>query len=282
LGKGEKKAGRAVENIHSPEILVGARRVHEREAGATRLRELGFIGEKQRLQKRAFLIATSAGEVGVDIDADHMVSDLVPWERMVQRLGRVNRRGEGNAQIKVFWREPLPKKPDAPSEADKRVLLAFKSKAVFGRLPRIDDAFDASPGALRRLAENPTTRPLIEAATTPEPLRPALSRPLVDAWSMTSLEAHTGRPEVTPWLRGWEEEERPETTVIWREHIPVPIGADDLELRRHKAEIEDFFQAAPPHESEKLGTETYRVATWMQERARRGAGPQAADRSQSQ
>jgi len=33
-----------------------------------------------------FLGATSAGEVGVDLDADHMVCDLVAWERMVQRL----------------------------------------------------------------------------------------------------------------------------------------------------------------------------------------------------
>lgn len=27
-------------------------------------------------------------EVGIDIEADHMVSDLVAWERMVQRPGR--------------------------------------------------------------------------------------------------------------------------------------------------------------------------------------------------
>ena len=37
---------------------------------------------------------------------------------------------------------------------------------------------------------------ILDAATTPEPLRPALTRPIVDAWSMTSLKEHTGRPEI--------------------------------------------------------------------------------------
>ncbi len=32
----------------------------------------------------AFLVATAAGEVGIDLDADHIVCDLVEWERMVQ------------------------------------------------------------------------------------------------------------------------------------------------------------------------------------------------------
>lgn len=56
-----------------------------------------------------FLVATSAGKVGVDLDADHMICDLVEWERMVQRLGRVNRRGDGGAKVVVVVdSEPAP------------------------------------------------------------------------------------------------------------------------------------------------------------------------------
>ena len=36
-----------------------------------------------------------------------------------------------------------------------------------------------------------------------------------------------------------------------------------------KKKIEDFFEAAPPHESEKLDTETYRIASWLQARAKK-------------
>jgi CRISPR-associated endonuclease/helicase Cas3 len=94
------------------EFLVGGRRVFEREQASNRLKELGFIaGSNVTRARPAFVFATSAGEVGIDLDADHMVSDLVAWERMVQRLGRVNRRGDGEANVIVVVEpEPTPKK----------------------------------------------------------------------------------------------------------------------------------------------------------------------------
>ena len=54
-------------------------------------------------------------------------------------------------------------------------------------------------------------------------LRPALNRALVDAWAMTSLEEHAGRPDVEPWLRGWQDAEGPQCAVVWREHLPVRV-----------------------------------------------------------
>lgn len=268
--KGDRKADRPKVDIHPVELLVGARRVREREGVAKRLRELGFIGERKPLDKPAFLIATSAGEVGVDIDADHMVCDLAAWERMVQRLGRVNRRGKGVAEIVAFWSEPKLKVEKEPTEHEKRALTAFASKAVLERLPQIGGAFDASPGALRTLAErvrsDAALKVLVDAATTPEPLRPALNRALVDAWSMTSLVEHTGRPGVQPWLRGWVDE--PQTAIVWRQYLPLRINERGRAAFSSKKEIEDFFEAAPPHESEKLETETFRVIEWLETRAR--------------
>src|SRR5271154_6865157 len=41
-----------------------------------------------------YLVCTSAGEVGVNISADHLVCDLSTFESMAQRFGRVNRFGE--------------------------------------------------------------------------------------------------------------------------------------------------------------------------------------------
>ena len=46
-------------------------------------------------QKPVFLVSTSAGEVGFDLNADHMVSDQTTIDSFIQRLGRVNRRGTG-------------------------------------------------------------------------------------------------------------------------------------------------------------------------------------------
>jgi CRISPR-associated endonuclease/helicase Cas3 len=251
------------------ELFVGARRVKEREDGANRLENLGFIaGQKNGRLKPAFLCATSAAEVGVDLDADHMVCDLAPWERMVQRFGRVNRRGDGNAKIIVVdGGEPRPKKPNEPTPKEIRRIIAYRALAAINELPKSERGFDGSPDALRdlklRAEGNRDLQTKIEAATTPAPLRPALIRSLVDAWSMTSLPQHTGRPEIDPWLRGWIEDDEPQTSVVWRAHLPVRVEDGDASPK----EVEDFFEAAPPHASEELETETYHVADWLMARA---------------
>jgi CRISPR-associated endonuclease/helicase Cas3 len=255
------------------ELFVGARRVKEREVAKAWLANHGFLAGSTPPVKPAFLIATSAGEVGIDLDADHMVCDLVPWERMVQRLGRVNRRGQGDATIfVVHGDEPRPKKPDAPTDQELRQAIACRSLSVLNELPNVEIGRDASPGALREMKLRAETdkalREKIDGATTPAPLHPALTRALVDAWSMTSLKQHTGRPDVAPWLRGWVESD-PQSIVIWRTYLPICEGAAEWpRTSDEKKEVDAFFEAAPAHESEKLETETYRVADWLQDRAK--------------
>lgn len=261
------------------ELFIGARRVKEHEDAKAWLEDHGFLAGSPPPAKPAFLIATSAGEVGIGLDADHMVCDLVPWERMVQRLGRVNRRGQGDATIiVVYGDEPKPKKPDAPTDQELRQAIAFRSLSVLNELPNVGTGRDASPRALRELKLRTETdkalREKVDEATTPAPLHPALTRALVDAWSMTSLEQHTGRPDMAPWLRGWVEPDS-QTIVIWRAHLPVREGATDWpRTSGEKKEVEAFFEAAPAHESEKLETEAYRVADWLQDRAKAVLKPQ--------
>ena len=275
LANGDHKAGRTKVEIET-ELFVGSRRVFEREKAKERLKQLGFLaGIKVELTKSAFLIATSAAEVGVDLDGDHMVCDLVPWERMVQRLGRVNRRGDGDATVIVVVQtepkdvEDLLKKPasDLSQKEAKAVERIKRLRAVtqaLNKLPTIEGRRNASPGALHQLKEraqnDPALARIVDGATTQAPLRPALTRALVDAWSMTSLETHTGRPKIDPWLRGWLEDD-PQTAVAWRTHLPVRNGRQPT-----KKEIEAFFEAAPPHTSELLETETYRVIEWLSKR----------------
>lgn len=255
------------------ELFVGARRVRERQKARKWLHDHGFLAGSQIPDKPAFLIATSAGEVGIDLDADHMVCDLVPWERMVQRLGRVNRRGRGDARIVVFHgSQPKTERSDAPTALEMRAIVGHRTLAVLDELPQSGTGKDASPGALRdlglRAAAGEAPGAKIEEATTPEPLHPALTRALVDAWSMTSLKRHTGRPAVAPWLRGWVDEDF-RTTVIWRTHLPVREGvADWPRTADDRKEIDAFFEAAPPCASEKLETEAWRVAEWLRARGK--------------
>lgn len=263
------------------ELFVGQRRVHERTEAARWLEAHGFLaGSSADRNQPAFVVATSAGEVGVDLDADHMVSDLVAWERMVQRFGRVNRRGHGQAEVVVVVApDPEPDKAAASARArdeedrddddraaiarhDKVIAQARALRSALALLP----AGDASPGALlelkRRAAGEPDLQQVLDAATTPAPLRPELTRAVVDAWSMTSLVQDPGRPEIAGWLRGWVRDE-PQTTVVWRSYLPVRAGR-----KQPTAEIEAYFEAAPPHLEETLEAPTGMVVTWLLARVR--------------
>src|SRR5207248_3695971 len=71
-----------------------------------------------------YLICTSAGEVGVNISADHLVCDLTPFDSMAQRFGRVNRFGFGAAKIDVVHPAEFDTK-DKPREAARERTLSL-------------------------------------------------------------------------------------------------------------------------------------------------------------
>jgi CRISPR-associated endonuclease/helicase Cas3 len=307
----KKDLDKRIKQENATNLLTGGRRVQERQRLVGWLTEQGFIaGTQKQSETPAFLIATSAGEVGIDLDADHMVCDLVAFERMVQRFGRVNRRGEKQARIKVVAITPKlpsgkqpavldvtePKPPvEPPESADKAALKQYKqdqkafdkalkayqkaqekhAQAVAG-YQQSAKAFlsyqaqleivtqlqgDASPGAILALKQNVSGQ-LLASAISEEPLRPALTRALVDAWSMTSLEQHSARPEVEPWLRGWLPNKEPETTLAWREYLP---WRDD-EAAPNAAEVEAFFDHAPIHLSETLDVPVYQAVNTLLKR----------------
>ena len=257
------------------ELFVGGRRVHEREQAARWLSERGFIaGSEARATVPAFVVATSAGEVGVDLDADHLIGDVVAWERMIQRLGRVNRRGDGDAAVII-----VPLRPDkdtraaiAKDEDDRDAKEAGLVRlqrlrddvlAALDELPHAHGAIDASPGAFMRLkeraAKDEVLRTLLVRASTLAPAWPALERRVVETWSMTSLPRHTGRPEVRPWLRGWIDEPA-QTSIVWRAHLPVNSEGKAVE-------VDEFFEAAAPHLRETLEIEVEDAVEWLIERA---------------
>lgn len=226
-----------------------------------------------------FLVATSAGEVGIDISADHLVTDLPPFDALAQRLGRVNRYGEGDAEVHVYC-EPLKAPPKARAEGDdegdddeatsKRKdeyeWARFAAKALLEKLPvREDGRHDASPAALRDLPHDERL-----AASTPQPDIHHVDALLFDRWSYTTITAALpGRPPVAEWLHGVAEWEPPRTTVAWRREVHwltrEHLGRDSLD---------DFLDDYPLRARETLGDRTDRVLKHLEKLASR-------DRSQT-
>src|SRR5260221_87918 len=52
-----------------------------------------FLRSDETVNESIYLVSTSAGEVGADFDADHLVTENASLDALIQRLGRLNRRG---------------------------------------------------------------------------------------------------------------------------------------------------------------------------------------------
>ncbi|MDA1056112.1 MAG: type I-U CRISPR-associated helicase/endonuclease Cas3, partial [Planctomycetota bacterium] len=114
----------------------------------------GYIDPADAANKQpVFLISTSAGEVGFDLNADHMVCDAAPLDSMIQRLGRVNRRGEGDATVRMV----TEKEPKIKSDIDAACVAA-------SNLFRND--MDVSPRALAEF-KSTLSADQMKAASTP-------------------------------------------------------------------------------------------------------------------
>lgn len=177
-----------------------------------------------------YLVCTSAGEVGVNLSADHLVCDLSTFDSMAQRFGRVNRFGDcPESRIDVVYpAEFADKEPDQRRERTLALLRALNG--------------DGSPAALSAL--DPAQR---AAAFAPEPIIPRTSDILFDAWALTSIRGRLpGRPPVEPYLHGVREWEPPETRVAWRDEVGVLTDPERLEAYPPDDLLDDY--PLKPHE----------------------------------
>ena len=171
-----------------------------------------------------------------------MVCDLTTLDSMAQRLGRVNRRGGGAAEIDIVYEsDPDQKKKDNPLEKARWATLG-----QINALPAcewIANRHEASPHhigqLIRGLPEDQRT-----AAFAPTPLVLPATDILFDAWALTTIRGQLpGRPPVEPYLHGIAEWQPPETQVAWREEVAV-ISAD-LRERYEPADLLDDYPLKP-------------------------------------
>ena len=190
-------------------LLTGEMRGYERDLLVREgLYQEFRMNGKREIRETLYLVSTAAGEVGINLDAEHCVCDLAPVDHLIQRWGRVNRDGRGKAQVDLVYTDRDLDVKKALGAANAETLRYLESLSGGG------EPIEVSPANLRK---NP---PSI-SAFSPEPPAPPLTADIVDLWSLTSLRLADldpeGEREVELWLHGKEEE--PQTRVIWREDI---------------------------------------------------------------
>ncbi len=191
-----------------------------------------FLPGAKAAEGTAYLVCTSAGEVGVNISADHMVCDLSTFDSMAQRFGRVNRFGDcKGTQIDVVHPAGFGEKI---SEFDQR------REKTLTLLQELNG--DASPAALEKLDAKAR-----HEAFAPEPIILPATDILFDAWSLTTIsDKMPGRPPVEPYLHGVTDWEPAQTQVAWREEVDI-LNSEEL---RERDNPQDLLEAYPlkPHE----------------------------------
>ena len=198
------------------ELLTGTIRGFERD----RLVEkpvMKHLMESITREHSEFLVSTAAGEVGADLDADHMVCDLTTLDGMIQRLGRVNRRGRGEARIDLVVGKAL--EDEAARDKSEGQLAA--RRAATRDLIRPEDSQagrDVSPRALRQLVDGLREQDpdRLEAYWSPRPQTVTLNEMVLDAWTLTSVRERWPLAQpVDRYLHGLDPQ-MAQTTVAWR------------------------------------------------------------------
>jgi CRISPR-associated endonuclease/helicase Cas3 len=189
-------------------VLTGSMRGIERDeilsrdgtSPEARLYQRLRAGRERDAADPSFLVATSCIEVGADIDLDHLGTEACALDSLVQRLGRVNRRGERTRPSMVRVLTDSKASGTGPQ-------VAKWIEELHQRHPHlvIDGVLDASPDGLPRTAAtelDSSSALRIRLCGAPEPV-PVLNRATVDDLAMTSLSwDNADRPDVALWLHG--------------------------------------------------------------------------------
>ncbi len=122
---------------------VPVRLVHSRFRPAERA---AVQDEVLRAGWSGILVATQAIEAGVDLSARTLFTELAPWSSLVQRFGRLNRRGEHSDGVAVacWWNIP---------SSDEKATRPYEPEALASARAKLDALSQVGPADLDTLRE---------------------------------------------------------------------------------------------------------------------------------
>ena len=223
---------------------------------------------------QCFLISTSAGEVGVDFDADHMLCDLTTFDSLIQRMGRVNRTGGRTSKITILYSNKTIKNKPASKEIVEVESLTKDGKPKKSKADKKKDPLQETKFLLEALTKNGTYNASSYNLSKIKPERKKdtfasniMTQPLtvdiIDMWSMTSIyEKYSSRPSVHHWIRGKPEQNMPDTYVAWREDVEHLVNLDEEEIE----DVLESYRILPHETARDNSREVYKILQKMKER----------------
>ena len=198
---------------------------------------------ESRLDDRepTLVVATQCVEAGVDWDFDAMISESASWDALVQRMGRVNRRGERtDASCVVLQADRSFKDPETDAQSCP-VYRRYEIETAEW-LARVSE-LRCSPGAMPDPPEG-CVRPPVSA--------PLLLAEYLDLWSQNRADGPAY--DVSVFLHGVQQDYQ--AHVIWR----------DLDPATDRAFLEPLLKAVPPSSLEAAAVPLRELREWLGKR----------------
>ena len=195
---------------------------------------------EKRLDARdpTLVVATQCIEAGVDWDFDAMISECASWDALVQRMGRVNRRGErDDAECVVLQAQKTTKDP----ETEERLC------PIYGRYEIETASWLAAVSPVRCPSGAMPQAP--PACVRPPESAPLLIPEYLDLWSQTRADGPAY--DVSVFLHGVQQDRS--VQVVWR----------DLDLGMDRNCLESLLKALPPSSREAATVPIPKLREWL-------------------
>ena len=219
---------RALSSVGHKVLLTSRFRLEDRTRHEQRLLEFDTNRKTDKLSKDdpgLICVSTQVVEAGMDISAHHLWTELAPWPSMLQRFGRLNRKGDDQGARAWVWEAPKPggnKKVEriGPYEAAD-IKRAKELVNVFAPLSQ-QKPFAEALDDLRAQCSTEIGEAL---QPKPSPLPRALD---VHGLFSTERDVHGGFTDVSAFVRGVDPDL--DVTVFWRDWSgDSPPRGEDLD-----------------------------------------------------
>lgn len=212
-------------------------------------------GASRDSSEPVYVVATQTIEVGADIDLDGLVTESAALPALIQRLGRVNRRGDhARATTVAVHADALEDQIYGEARQQTWRWLTDLADPLRHRARRtiadFDRGIDVSPAALRRRLQK-IAWPDLEAMRGARPYGPLVTAAVVNTWARTSPVPYPDIP-VAPYLHGIGASE-PTVSIVWRAETQ---GDDPQQWRRSTERL-------PPSADEAIELPIGAVRRWL-------------------
>jgi len=271
----ERSVDRAGQPVLDTDLLIGRSRPADR-AGlqAQVLRRYGR--DRTRAARPAVLVATQTVEVGINIDADGLVTESASWDALVQRLGRLNRFGAypqrrtgqppAAAVVVHDGQADGPVYGPARDVTWQHLSTLTRPAADLADLPD-GVGLGVSPLQCRRLTDGGPDR-MPDAAYRAVPGAPVVQTPTLDAWTRTGPVPAFTDPPIAPFLHGFSAGSAA-VLLAWRDGLlaaadPLDDPFDESgDLPASAATANALLTAIPLRSAEQVEVPIHAVRQWL-------------------